>query len=85
MESGQIIHIKENNIDAYWYIESICFGAMNQESVIHISRCDGTRLPDCLGKIQAMFVPELMIRKLLESGIAKIYDEFPEYKHALTE
>ena len=76
MQPGQVLHIKQGNKDHYWHIESVCLGGTNQESVIHIGRSDGTLQPDCLGKSRAMFVPEIMIKKLLESGEAKLYDRF---------
>ena len=76
MKPGQIIHIKKDGFDHYWHIESVCYGGLNQESVIHIGRADGTIAPDCLGTKRAMFVPEIMIRILIEKGEAKLYDEF---------
>lgn len=84
MKPGQIIHIKRNGRDNYWHIESVCYGGTNQESVIHIGRTDGTLRPDCLGKTQAMFVPEIMILELLELGQAKIYDAFENDNYELT-
>jgi hypothetical protein len=84
LKPGQIIHIKARNEDHYWHIESVCYGGVNQESVIHVGRADGKIKPDCLGKQQAMFVPELMITTLLETGHAKIYEAFENDKHELT-
>jgi hypothetical protein len=85
MKPGKIIHIKSKTEDNFWHVESVCLGALNQESVIHIGRCDGTKMPDCLGLERGMFVPELMLRLLIDSGIAKLYDAFEGDNHTPTE
>lgn len=84
MKPKQIVHIKRNNNDHYWHIESVCYGGENQESVIHIGRTDGKMPPDCLGKRQAMFVPEIMLLELIEAGIAKVYEPFENDRYELT-
>lgn len=76
MKTGQVIHIKRNDVNHYWHIESICYGGTNQESVIHIGRADGKTPPDCLGKRQAMFVPEVILTELIECGKARVYEPF---------
>jgi len=86
MKPGNILQIKnpKTGLSNYWYVESVCLGAVKQESVIHISRCDGYSKPSCLGEERAMFVPELMISILIDSGVMKVYDKFPEHHQDLT-
>jgi len=76
LKTGQVVHLKRNGFNYYWHIESICYGGTNQESVMHLSPADGRTNPDCLGKKQAIFIPESMFLSLLESGLLKVYEPF---------
>ena len=51
-----------------YQVDAICLGALNQESVLHLSPVD-QKDPDAYGKKQEMFVPVSMILKGIEFDI----------------
>src|SRR4051812_34733872 len=58
--------------DALWQVEGVHLGATNQESVIEVVRL-GATLPCAEGKNVRCFVPDMMIRKSIDSGIVAHY------------
>lgn len=86
-EVGSIIHLKNefmgHSRDFYWRIEAICLGGESQESLLHISDATPGLIPHtCYGDEvpggHLRFVPEIMVRTLITSGAASVYEAFPE-------
>lgn len=74
---GDMIEIRGHTEDYVYTVDAICLGALEQESVLHISPIN-QKDPDAYGKKQEMFVPLLMVRRGIEAGIFEFYPHLEE-------